>query len=124
MPSTALALTSPLALLLPVAVLAQPNPAGIDWRRVGKLCIARTETIIGQFRRFAETTGTVTRAERNCGGEVYEAGWTRKPGWTWCTPFGGGALQDDEPAVLVTIDELQAFCRWAVYIGFRCARQS
>jgi formylglycine-generating enzyme required for sulfatase activity len=103
-----------LACLIPVVAPAQPNPAGIDWQRVGDFSIARTEATVGQFRRFVDATGTVTRAERNGGGEVFEAGWTRKPGWTWRTPFGGNApAHDDEPAVHVTYGEAEAFCRWA-----------
>lgn len=96
------------------AASAAAGPAGIDWVRVGGFEIARTETTVAQFRRFAQATGTVTLAERQGGGEVYEAGWVRKPGWTWATPFGaGGPAADDEPAVHVTFDEAQAFCRWA-----------
>jgi formylglycine-generating enzyme required for sulfatase activity len=110
------------AWLLPVLLWTSPwaagqtvaNPAGIDWQPITGFSIARTETTVGQFRRFADTTGAVTRAERNGGGEVYEAGWTRKPGWTWRTCFGGGhAAGDDEPAVHIGFDEAQAFCRWA-----------
>lgn len=101
---------------------ASANPAGIDWVRIGSgaaaFDIARTETTVGQFRRFVQATGMVTRAERAGGGEVFEAGWTRKPGWVWSAPFGMPAGQrnpthDDEPAVHVSFDEAQAFCRWA-----------
>lgn len=105
------------------AAQASSNPAGIDWVRIAgagqpAFDIARTETTVGQFRRFVQATGTVTRAERHGGGEVYEAGWTRKPGWVWSAPFGVPAgranpTHDDEPAVHVTFDEAQAFCRWA-----------
>lgn len=96
------------------AAAAQSNPAGIDWQPLDGFSIARTETTVGQFRRFVEATRSVTLAERNGGGEVYEAGWVRKPGWTWRTPFGGDkAAADGEPAVHVTYDEAQAFCRWA-----------
>jgi formylglycine-generating enzyme required for sulfatase activity len=105
----ALALAS--ALLAPVATHAGPA-AGIDWQPVGAVEIARTETTVGQFRRYAEATGFVGRAERAGGGEVYEAGWTKKPGWTWRAPFGRPA-QDGEPAVHLAFDEAQAFCRWA-----------
>jgi formylglycine-generating enzyme len=99
-------------LLLPT--LAWANPAGLDWQAVGGFQIARTETTIGQFRRYVQATGTVTRAERSGGGQVYEAGWTRKPGWTWRRPFGGSQdAADDEPAVHINFDEAQAFCRWA-----------
>lgn len=105
-PATALAV----ALAHPLPGLA--SGAGIDWQTVGAFAIARTETTVGQFRRFVQATGTVTAAERAGGGEVYEAGWTRKPGWTWQRPFGRPAA-DDEPAVHLTYDEAQAFCRWA-----------
>jgi formylglycine-generating enzyme required for sulfatase activity len=101
---------------VPVAAIAStpaPDPAsGIRWVRVGGFEIAQTETTVGQFRRFAQATGLRTRAERQGGGEVYEAGWVRKPGWVWQAPFGAPAA-DDEPAVHVTFDEAQAFCRWA-----------
>ena len=86
--------------------------AAIAWQPVGGFEIARTETTVAQFRAFAEATKTVTRAEHEGGGEVYEAGWTKKPGWTWRTPFGRPA-GDAEPAVHVTFAEAQAFCRWA-----------
>jgi len=86
----------------------------IDWQAVGPFSIARTETTVAQFRRFVDATGLQTQAERQGGGQVFEAGWVRKPGWTWRTPFGGGkAAADAEPAVHVTFDEAQAFCRWA-----------
>ena len=94
------------------------NPAAIDWMPVAASAIApgfdmaRTETTVAQFRRFVQATGMVTRAERAGGGQVYEAGWTAKPGWTWARPFGVPAA-DDEPAVHVDFTEAQAFCRWA-----------
>ncbi len=91
-----------------------PNPAYIDWQPVGRGEIARTETTVAQFRRYAQATQTVTQAERQGSGEVYENGWVKKPGWTWRTPFGGhSAAADDEPAVHLSFDEAQAFCRWA-----------
>jgi formylglycine-generating enzyme required for sulfatase activity len=93
---------------------AEPDRAGIDWVRVGTFEIARSETTVGQYRRFVDATGSVSRAERAGGGEVYETGWVRKAGWTWASPFGGGRRADgDEPAVHLTFDEAQAFCRWA-----------
>ncbi len=99
---------------LPLTAGAQSNPAAIDWQVVSDFSIARSETTVGQFRRFAAATQAVTQAERAGGGEVYEAGWVRKPGWTWRTPFGGAKpAADDEPAVHIGFDEAQAFCRWA-----------
>ncbi len=93
------------------ASAASAGPVG-EMQRVGKFEIDRTEVTVGQFRRYAEATGTVTSAERAGGGLVYEAGWTKKSGWTWRAPFGSPA-SEAEPAVHVTFDEAQAYCRWA-----------
>ncbi len=101
-------------LAAPPAWANAANPAEIDWQRVGGFEIARTETTIGQFRRYAQAQRVQTWAERNGGGQVYETGWVTKPGWTWRTPFGPQySPQDDEPAVHITYGEAQAFCRWA-----------
>ena len=93
------------------AAMANETSA-IRWQAVGPIEIARTETTVAQFARFADATGTITRAERAGGGQVYESGWTHRPGWTWRAPFGRPA-QGDEPAVHVDFDEAQAFCRWS-----------
>lgn len=117
--SPAAALAAALSTALATPAIAGPapspaNPAGLDWQTVGDFQIARTETTIGQFRRFVQATSLRTQAERAGGGQVYEAGWTPKPGWTWRRPFGGPRdAADDEPAVHLTFDEAQAFCRWA-----------
>jgi formylglycine-generating enzyme len=100
--------------LLPLAAGARADVAGMDWVAVGGFSIARTETTVAQFRRFAEATGIVTLAEREGGGSIYEAGWVRKAGWTWAAPYGPQyRAADDEPVAHVTYDEAQAFCRWA-----------
>lgn len=94
--------------------VAAPADTGIDWVTVGQFRIARSETTVGQFRRFVAETGLLTAAERAGGGQVYEHGWTQKPGWTWARPYGPAYVpQDDEPAVHVSFDEASAFCRWA-----------
>ncbi len=93
---------------------ARANSAAIDWQALDGFSIARTETTVGQFKRFVTATQTLTQAERTGGGEVFESGWVPKPGWTWRTPFGGGnTAADDEPAVHINFDEAQSFCRWA-----------
>ena len=98
--------------LVLVHALPASASAGLDWQRVGTFEIARTETTIAQFRRFVQATGTLTQAEREGGGHVYEAGFVRKPGWTWHRPFGT-ASHPDWPAVHVNFSEAQAFCTWA-----------
>ena len=99
-------------LLLVAALAATGAQAADDMQSMGRYAIDRTEVTVAAFRAFVDATGHVTRAEREGGGAVYEAGWTRKPGWTWRTPFGQPAL-DDEPAVHVTFEDAQRYCRWA-----------
>jgi sulfatase modifying factor 1 len=89
-----------------------PAQARADMQRMGNFEIDRTEVTVGEFRKFVEATGTVTSAEKAGGGEVYGAGWEQKPGWTWKTPYGDAA-SDDEPAAYVTYDEAEAYCAWA-----------
>ncbi len=95
---------------------AQAGAGNVTWVRIGSGAgsfeIARSETTVAQFRRFVQATGTRTLAEASGGGQVYEAGWTTKPGWHWAAPFGQPAA-DDEPAVHITFPEAQAYCRWA-----------
>lgn len=94
-------------LAAPFMALAQP-----EMQAVGDFQIDRTEVTVGQFRRFAEATGTVTAAERAGGGSTFENGWEQRRGWTWQAPFGKPASAS-EPAVHVTHGEAGAFCRWA-----------
>lgn len=99
------------AALLAGWMVACAASAASDMQRITEFEIDRTEVTVGAFRRFVDATGLATVAERE-GGLVYEAGWVRKPGWTWSAPYGRPAA-DDEPAVHVTFAEAQAFCRWA-----------
>ena len=87
-------------------------PASADMQPIDGFAIDRTEVTVGAFRTFVDATGYVTAAEKQGGGLVYGAGWEKKDGWTWSTPFGIPA-GEDEPAVHVTFDDAAAYCRWA-----------
>lgn len=93
------------------ALVTLPASAA-EMQRIDAFAIDRTEVTIDAFRTFVGATGAVTKAERDGGGFVYEGGWQRMPGWTWKRPYGRDA-DDGEPAVHVTYDEADAFCRWA-----------
>src|SRR6056300_1483359 len=80
--------------------LAQANTTPID----------STEISISDFQEFVEQTGLVTKAESN-GGMVFENGWVIKPEWNWKTLYGEQS-HPDEPAVHITYDEAQAYCKW------------
>ncbi len=102
------------ALLLVCAWLiaqAQAAPIG-EMQRIGAFEIDRTEVTVGQFAQFAAATKFETQAEKKGEGLTYESGFEPRKGWSWRAPFGKPA-HADEPAVHVTYDEAQAFCRWA-----------
>lgn len=79
--------------------------------RVGKLLWDQHEVTVESVRRYAQATGFVSQAEKEGGGFIYEAGWTRKLGWTWRTPFGQRA-NEMEPAVHLTFTEAKAICNF------------
>lgn len=90
------------------------NSAAADERvAIGAVLIDSTEVTIGQFTRFAEATGLKTAAEAAGGGHEWGAGWERRAGWTFRTPFGEPPESQDEPAVHVSWHEARAYCAWA-----------
>ncbi|NBO04056.1 MAG: hypothetical protein EBV16_07705, partial [Betaproteobacteria bacterium] len=50
--------------------------------------IDRTEVSIGQYRGFVQAKGYRSLAEREGGGFEWGAGWERRPGWVWHSPYG------------------------------------
>lgn len=92
--------------------LPDPSAQVIRSSGAGAFAISRTETTIGQFRRFVQATGLQTQAERRGGGQTYEGGWQQRAGWVWHAPHGKPGA-DDEPVTHVTFDEARSYCRWA-----------
>lgn len=105
----------PLLPLLAAAVASATAQPAVPTDRVplGRIAIDRTEVTIAQFARFAQATGSVTRAETEGGGFEFEGGWQRRPGWTWRTPDGVPPASTQLPAVHLTHAEAAAYCRWA-----------
>jgi len=94
--------------------LATGNSAAAKDRvAVGAILVDATEVTIGEFSRFAEETGLQTSAERAGGGHEWGAGWERRLGWTFRTPFGAQPNSQDEPAVHLNWFEADQFCAWA-----------
>jgi len=81
-------------------------------QRVGAFEIDVTEVTIGEFSKFVAATGVVTKAERDGGGHVYEAGWSKKSGWHWRAPYGRPGVAR-EPVAHITYAEAEAYCQWA-----------
>jgi sulfatase modifying factor 1 len=69
------------------------------------------EMTIGEVKRFASATGFQSAAEKAGGGTSYELGFVKKSGWTWRTPYGVPA-SDNEPAVHLNAFEAQSICQY------------
>ena len=80
-------------------------------QQITRFAIDRTEVTIGEVAAYAQATGFVSQAEREGGGFEFDGGWTRRPNWTWRTPFGIPA-SPDEPAVHLSFAEAQSVCQW------------
>ena len=89
-------------------VLASAPASAAEKAVIGNFAIDRTEVTIAEFTAFA-TSRPSTEAERNGGGFEYSGGWTKRPGWTWKTPFGKEA-RPGQPAVHVTWSEARDYC--------------
>ena len=92
-----------------LALILGSTTAFAEKVKIGAFSIDRTEVTIAAFAEFAEQTGLSTAAEREGGGFEWGAGWERREGWTFRSPFGGKAIPR-EPAVHVTWHEAKAFC--------------
>lgn len=81
-----------------------------DRVKIDSFWIDRTEVTIAEFRAYTQAKAVTTNAEREGGGFEYAAGWTRRPGWFWSTPYGVAA-SDSEPVVHVSWFEARDYCR-------------
>lgn len=79
--------------------------------------LARTETTIAAYSRFAQASGYRTAAERDGKGRFwrFEAGeWDWMSGLTFRAPYAKEEpMPADWPAVQLTWHDADAFCRWA-----------
>jgi len=99
------------SLLIPSIALAMQERVKIG-QAAGAFSMDKTEVTVAQFRAYADREGVVTAAESEGGGFEYRLGWQRRAGWTYRTPFGAAAA-DDEPAVHVSWHEARAYCQAA-----------
>ena len=88
--------------------------------------MARTETSVGQFRRFVEESGYVTDAEKpggwtQCFDPEWDGyhlttkvvhPWKQMPGKSWRDPNWAFPNRDVYPVVCVSWNDDRAFCKW------------
>ena len=88
--------------------------------------MGRTEVTVGQFRRFTESTGYITDAEKPGGKtQCFNPKWTGyklstqvthpwepMPGKSWRDPNFQFPLRDEFPVVCVSWTDARAFCEW------------
>lgn len=97
-------------MLRPSSAISAPAST-IPVVKVDNLSWDQTEMTIADMKIFATATGFISQAEKNGGGLSYEAGFVKKPGWTWKTPYGVTA-KDTEPAVHLNQKEAESACRF------------
>jgi|GEM_PF-1528274 len=79
---------------------------------VSDFYMGKTEVTVGQFRKFVESTGYKTDAEKQ--GWAYawtESGWDKVNGASWLKP--GFAQTDNHPVVYISWNDANEFCKWA-----------
>ena len=73
--------------------------------------VQKTETTVGQFRRFVQETGYRTEAEKaGFAYQVQNDNWVRTDGLSWTRP--GFEQTDDGPVTCVTWNDVKAFTAW------------
>lgn len=85
--------------------------------------LGRTEVTVGEFRKFVESTGYLTAAERGGGSmqrDPKSGEWVIRPDLNWRHDPTGQPAQDHLPAVHVAWEDAQAYVSWlAVQSGQR-----
>ena len=94
-----------------------------DERPVHKTCISdfaisKYDITVGQFRRFAESAGYRTEAEKEGGCFVFNGtDWTKQAGNNWRSP--SFTQNDRHPVSCVNWNDAQAFVNWMNTLGSR-----
>lgn len=78
----------------------------------------QTEVTVAMFRKFVETTGYITTAEREGWGRPWTDGpkeleWRKVNGADWQHPRGpGSTAEDNHPVTQVSWEDAAAYCQW------------
>lgn len=78
----------------------------------GKFSLNKYEITILEFKQYADQNELITQAEKNGGGYEWGAGWVKRSGWTYKTPYGKNPDSELEPAVHINKFEAEAYCKY------------
>ena len=79
---------------------------------LGKFSLNKYEITIKEYGDYANQKNLKTLAEKKGGGFEWGAGWVRRSGWTYKTPFGKQPESILEPAVHINRFEAEKFCEY------------
>ena len=78
--------------------------------KINNFFINKYEVTIKEFGDYAKKNNYKTLAEKNGGGYAWEAGWQKRAGWTYKTPYGNKPESFLEPAVHINKFEAEDYC--------------
>jgi sulfatase modifying factor 1 len=77
----------------------------------GNYSLNKFEITIEEFRRYAKKNNITTEAEKTGGGYEWGAGWEKREGWNYRTPYGKIPKSNLEPAVHINRFEAENYCK-------------
>ena len=78
----------------------------------GKFSLNKYEITILEFKQYANQKKLITQAEKNGGSYEWGAGWVKRSGWTYKTPYGKNPDSELEPAVHINKFEAETYCKY------------
>jgi sulfatase modifying factor 1 len=79
--------------------------------KIENFFINKFEVTIKEFEHFAKKNNYITLAEKNGGGYEWGAGWTKRDGWNYKSPYGRAPKSLLEPAVHINRFEAEKYCQ-------------
>jgi len=80
--------------------------------KIGNFFINKYEVTIKEFQDYSSKNNLKTLAEKTGGGFEWSAGWEKRIGWNYKTPYGKKPLSALEPAVHINRFEAENYCKF------------
>ena len=78
----------------------------------GSFSLNKFEITISEFKKYTDQKKILTAAEKSGGGYEWGAGWVKRSGWTYKTPYGKNPDSELEPAVHINKFEAETYCKY------------